>query len=187
MRRFMLLTFACFLFCVQALAQSKTVSGKVNDATGQPVSGASVLVKGTNSGTTTAADGTFSLSVPNASNILVISYLGLAAQEVNISDRNSVTVALQAATEPALQEVVVVGYGTQRRQDLTGSVAQVNGAKLRDQPIQTFEQGLSGRAVGVNVSLPSGVLNQPPVIRVRGVNSISLSSFPLVVVDGIPV
>ena len=85
-----------------------------------------------------------------------------------------------------LGEVVVVGYGTQRKRDVTGSVARISGNTVKDNPVQSFDQALSGRAAGVSVSMPNGVLNNPPVIRVRGISSISLSSFPLVVIDGIP-
>jgi TonB-linked SusC/RagA family outer membrane protein len=165
----------------------RTVSGKVTDGSGNPVSNASIQVQNTQIGTVSKEDGTFSLNVPAGGRRLVISALGFGTQEISLGNQSNYTVTMRAGAEQSMQEVVVVGYGTQRRQDLTGSVAQVSGRSLRDQPIQTFEQGLSGRAVGVNINIPNGVLNNPPVIRVRGVNSISLSSFPLVVVDGIPV
>lgn len=187
MRKFLTLLLGVLLCSVQLLAQTRTVTGKVTDANGVPISGASVIIRGTTTGTVTGNDGSFSINVP-ANSRLIISAIGQTTQEIAVgSNQSSVNVTLQTGAQQSMQEVVVVGYGTQRRQDLTGSVAQVSGAKLRDQPIQTFEQGLSGRAVGVNINIPNGVLNNPPVIRVRGVNSISLSSFPLVVVDGIPV
>ncbi|MDQ3276931.1 MAG: SusC/RagA family TonB-linked outer membrane protein [Bacteroidota bacterium] len=186
MRKFLTLLLGVLLFSVQLLAQNRTVTGKVTDASGAPISGASVIIRGTTTGTVTGNDGSFSISVP-ANSRLIISAVGQTTQELAVGSQTNLNVTLQAGAQQAMQEVVVVGYGTQRRQDLTGSVAQVSGAKLRDQPIQTFEQGLSGRAVGVNINIPNGVLNNPPVIRIRGVNSISLSSFPLVVVDGIPV
>ncbi|MFY7653261.1 MAG: SusC/RagA family TonB-linked outer membrane protein, partial [Chitinophagaceae bacterium] len=94
-------------------------------------------------------------------------------------------IALQQE-DKSLSEVVVVGYGTVKKKDLTGSVATIGGNKIKDVPMQSFDQALSGRAAGVSVTIPNGVVNNPPVIRIRGVNSISLSSFPLVVVDGIP-
>ncbi|HEV7329885.1 MAG TPA: TonB-dependent receptor [Flavisolibacter sp.] len=186
MRKFLTLLLGVLLFSVHVLAQTRTVTGRVTDANGIPISGASVIIRGTTTGTVTGADGSFSINVP-ANSRLIVSAIGQTTQELAVGSQTSLNVTLQAGAQQSMQEVVVVGYGTQRRQDLTGSVAQVSGAKLRDQPIQTFEQGLSGRAVGVNINIPNGVLNNPPVIRVRGVNSISLSSFPLVVVDGIPV
>jgi TonB-dependent SusC/RagA subfamily outer membrane receptor len=87
----------------------------------------------------------------------------------------------------SMQEVVVVGYGTQRRKDITGNIASVKGNAIKNLPVQSFDQALSGQMAGVSVTMPNGVLNNPPVIRVRGINSISLSSFPLVVVDGVPI
>jgi TonB-linked SusC/RagA family outer membrane protein len=186
MRKFLTLLLGVLLFSVQLLAQTRTVTGRVTDANGAPISGASVIIRGTTTGTVTSGDGTYSINVP-ANSRLIFSAIGQTTQEMAVGSQSTINITLQAGAQQNMQEVVVVGYGTQRRQDLTGSVAQVSGTKLRDQPIQTFEQGLSGRAVGVNINIPNGVLNNPPVIRVRGVNSISLSSFPLVVVDGIPV
>ena len=186
MRKSVFLSIVLMLVGLVALAQ-RTVTGKLTDANGQAIPGASVLVKGSNVGTVTNESGVYSITVPANGRTLVFSAVGQVPQEVNVGTQTTINATLQNAAQQNMQEVVVVGYGTQRRQDLTGSISQVSGTKLRDQPIQTFEQGLSGRAVGVNINIPNGVLNNPPVIRVRGVNSISLSSFPLVVVDGIPV
>jgi TonB-linked SusC/RagA family outer membrane protein len=186
MRKSVFLSIIMMLIGLVALAQ-RTVTGKLTDANGQAIPGASVLVKGSNVGTVTNESGVYSITVPASGRTLVFSAVGQVSQEVNVGTQTTINATLQNAAQQNMQEVVVVGYGTQRRQDLTGSVSQVSGTKLRDQPIQTFEQGLSGRAVGVNINIPNGVLNNPPVIRVRGVNSISLSSFPLVVIDGIPV
>lgn len=99
---------------------------------------------------------------------------------------SSLTIELSADTQQ-LTEVRVVGYGTQTKAEFTGSAARVTGAAIKDVPVQSFDQALSGRAAGVNIASPNGVLNNPPVIRIRGVNSISLSSYPLIVVDGIPI
>jgi TonB-linked SusC/RagA family outer membrane protein len=187
MRKLLSLLACLVMLCGQLSAQSRTIAGRVTDQSGAGLAGASVLVRGTNLGTTSGTDGSFSLSVPASARTLVVSYQGFASQEITIGSRTSIDVSLTASTGQSLDEVVVVGYGTQRRTELTGNIAQINGNKLRDQPIQSFEQGLSGRAAGVNISIPNGVLNNPPVIRVRGVNSISLSSFPLVVIDGVPV
>lgn len=165
--------------------QDRTVTGKVtDDKDGTPLAGVSVTVKGTTVGTTTGADGGFRLSVPSSARVLVFTYVNFASQEVSIGSRSDFSVKL-VSEDKALSEVVVVGYGTVRKKDLTGSVVTIGGDKVRDLPVQSFDQALSGRAAGVSITIPNGVVNNPPVIRVRGVNSISLSSFPLVVVDGI--
>jgi TonB-linked SusC/RagA family outer membrane protein len=162
------------------------VSGRVTDDKGNPIPNVSIIVKGTNTGTTTDQDGSYTLSVPANGRTLVFSSVGMATKEEVIGDRTTLSLSMATGADQNLQEVVVVGYGTQRRGEVTGSVSQINGNRLRDQPVQSFEQGLSGRAAGVNISVPNGVLGNPPVIRVRGINSISLSSFPLVVIDGVP-
>ncbi|RXK59853.1 TonB-dependent receptor [Lacibacter luteus] len=176
-----------FLLCsLQILAQDKTVTGKVTDEKdGSPLAGVSVTVKGTTVGTSTGTDGSFRLTVPASARILVFTFVNFAAQEVSIGNRSEFAVKL-ASEDKALSEVVVVGYGTVRKKDLTGSVVTIGGDKVKDLPVQSFDQALSGRAAGVSITIPNGVVNNPPVIRIRGVNSISLSSFPLVVVDGIP-
>jgi len=166
--------------------QNRTVTGKVTDEKdGTPLAGVSVTVKGTTVGTTTGADGSFSLSLPSSAKVLVFSFVNFAVQEQSIGNRSEFVIKL-ASEDKALSEVVVVGYGTVRKKDLTGSVSTIGGDKVRDLPVQSFDQALSGRAAGVSITIPNGVVNNPPVIRIRGVNSISLSSFPLVVVDGIP-
>jgi TonB-dependent SusC/RagA subfamily outer membrane receptor len=147
--------------------------------------GVSVVATPSGIGSTTDATGTYAVTLPENARSLTFSYVNYASQTVTIGTRTTVDVVMQA-DDRSLAEVVVVGYGTQRRRDVTGSVATVAGAKIKDAPVQSFDQALSGRMAGVNVTMPNGVLNNPPVIRIRGVNSISLSSFPLVVVDGIP-
>lgn len=185
--RKLLLLLGVFLLSMQLLfAQNRNLTGTVTDDRGNPLANVSVQVKGSSTGTVTGTDGTFSLSVPGNARTLVFSSVGQASQEVGIGSTTSFRVSL-AAAERSLDEVVVVGYGTQRRRDLTGSVSRISGGAIKDVPVQSFDQALSGRAAGVSVTLPNGVLNNPPVIRVRGVSSISLSSFPLVVVDGVPV
>jgi TonB-dependent starch-binding outer membrane protein SusC len=178
---------ALTLLCsMHMFAQDKPVTGKVTDEKdGSPLVGVSVTVKGTNTGTTTGADGTFRLSVPSNARTLVFSFVAFSTQEVSIGNKAEFNVSL-ASADKSLSEVVVVGYGTVRKKDLTGSVATIGGDKVRDMPVQSFDQALSGRAAGVSITMPNGVVNNAPVIRIRGVNSISLSSFPLVVIDGIP-
>jgi TonB-linked SusC/RagA family outer membrane protein len=184
MRKLVLMVLGLLFFAGQLLAQTRQISGRVLDESGKPVPNASVTVKGTNQGTTSNADGYFTLPVP-ANAKLIISAVGLATQEISVGNNTEVNLTLKAE-DKSMQEVVVVGYGTARKKDLVGNVASVKGSVIKDLPVQSFDQALSGRATGVSVTMPNGVLNNPPVIRVRGVNSISLSSFPLVVVDGVP-
>lgn len=186
MRKFLLLMLGSLLLCLQLLAQNRTVTGRVTDANGNPVSGASVQVQNTRIGTVTKDDGTFSIGVPANRRTLVVSAVGQATQEVTIDNQTNLAVTLQAGNQQNLQEVVVVGYGTQRRRETTGNVASVSGGKVADKPVQSFEQALGGRAAGVQVSVANGIVNSPPVFRIRGTNSISLSSYPLIVVDGVP-
>ncbi|RZL04779.1 MAG: SusC/RagA family TonB-linked outer membrane protein, partial [Hymenobacter sp.] len=166
-------------------AQTRTVTGHVTAADGSDLPGVTVLVKGTSVGASTDIAGNYSLSVPLTGKTLVFSYVGYTSQEVALGDRSSANVVLATAAA-GLDEVVVVGYGTQLRRELTGSVATIAGRDIATTPIQSFDQALQGRAAGVSITTPNGVLNNPPVIRIRGANSIALSSSPLVVIDGIP-
>lgn len=178
----MLLTFTAGV----VFAQERVVTGKVTSSEdGTSVPGVNVVVKGTTNGTTTDADGNYRLSVPASGGTLVFSFIGLATEEVAIGERTVIDLAMRADVTQ-LSEVVVVGYGTQSKRDLSGSIASVQGKDIAAMPVQSFEQALGGRATGVSINVPNGVMNNPPVIRIRGVSSVSLSSFPLVVIDGIP-
>lgn len=170
-----------------AYAQERRVSGRVTAAdSGGPLQGATVSVFGTGVTTQTDANGTYSITVPSSARSLVFSYVGYTTQSIELGSSNTVNVVLQSSATD-ISEVVVTGYGVQRRAEITGSSARVTGAVVADRPIQSFSQGLTGQASGVNITVPNGLLNNPPVIRVRGLSSLSLSSFPLVVVDGIPI
>ncbi|WP_242927706.1 SusC/RagA family TonB-linked outer membrane protein [Pontibacter vulgaris] len=176
-----------FALLQQAMAQSKTVSGKVSDqATGQGLPGVAVLVKGTTVGTATGVDGSYTLNVPENGNTLVFRFIGYQTVERAIGNASNVNVTL-AVDNKQLSEVVVTGYATKSREEFTGAAATVNAEAIKDRPVQSFAQALTGKASGVNIVQPNGVLNNAPVIRIRGINSISLSSSPLIVVDGIPI
>ncbi len=167
-------------------AQARTVTGHVTASDGSDLPGVTVLVKGSSLGTSTDIAGNYSLSVPPSGQTLVFSYVGYTSQEVAIGDRSAVSVVM-APTAAGLDEVVVVGYGvTQSRREATGTIATIAGKEIANLPVQSFDQALQGRAAGVNITTPNGVLNNPPVIRIRGINSINLSSSPLVVIDGVP-
>ena len=180
------LTFALLLIA-EAYAQSpRTVTGKVTDDKGTPLSGVTISAVGMNKNALSENNGTFSIQVSEKVKSLRIAYVGFDSKEVSISGVSTITVSL-SPEDKALNEVVVVGYGTQKKRDITGSIASVKGEALANKPTQSFEQALGGRAAGVQVVIPSGVLNAPPVLRIRGANSISLSSYPLIVFDGVPV
>ncbi|WP_420147195.1 SusC/RagA family TonB-linked outer membrane protein [Spirosoma sp.] len=173
------------LFCLPALAQDITVSGRVTSSEdGAALPGVTVQIKGANRGTNTDAQGNYRLSAP-ANGSLIFSFIGYTSQTVDISNRSTVNVSLIGDAQQ-LSEIVVIGYGTQSRQDATGSIGSVKGSAIAQMPIQSFESGLAGRTAGVQITVPNGVLNNPPVFRIRGTNSISLSSYPLIVVDGVP-
>jgi len=187
MKRLLLLSSLLLIFAAgDVLAQDRTVSGRViSSEDGGALPGVNVVLKGTQLGTATDANGRYTLSVPEGGGTLVFTFIGLRSLEIPIGDRSTVD-AMMALDATQLSEVVVTGYGTQARKDLSGSIATVAGRDIAIAPVQSFDQALQGRAAGVNVTTPNGVLNNPPVIRIRGVNSVSLSSFPLIVVDGIP-
>lgn len=171
---------------IGAFAQESTVSGKVtSEEDGSALPGVNVVLKGTSIGVTTDINGVYRLSVPSSGGVLVFSFIGLTTQEISIGGRSTIDVSMTPDVTQ-LTEVVVVGYGTMAKRDVTGAISTVGGKEIAQLPVQSFEQALAGRAAGVNITVPNGVLNNPPVIRIRGVNSISLSSYPLIVVDGIP-
>lgn len=176
---------AIFCMLAPAFSQNKTVSGKVTDAKdGSGISGVSVTIKGTNLGTQTDATGAFSLSAPANATTLVVSAIGFRTMEVAIG-AGSVAVALETQANN-LNEVVVVGYGTARKRDLTGSVAQVK-AKDFNQGIQIApDQLIQGKVAGVQVLNNSGQPGGATTIRIRGNASIRTGNQPLIVVDGVP-
>ncbi|WP_266367578.1 SusC/RagA family TonB-linked outer membrane protein [Tellurirhabdus rosea] len=177
----------CLVLSVSVFAQDRTVTGKVTTSDdGSPLPGVSVQIKGTTRGTSTDGDGTFRMPGVSSGDRLVFSFIGFTNQEVVVGNRSVVNVVLQNnSTE--LSEVVIVGYGAQSKKTLTGAIATVDGQTIANKPVQSFEQALQGRAPGVNIIQPNGVLNNPPVIRIRGVSSINGSSSPLIVVDGLPI
>jgi TonB-linked SusC/RagA family outer membrane protein len=185
MRKLSTLLGLLVLLLGQVQAQTRSISGTVTDNAGAPLSNVSVVARPSGGGTATNASGRFTLSVPNSARTLEFSSVNFTPQTITIGNNTSFDVKL-APVGGNLAEVVVVGYGTQRKKEITGSIATIGGDKLKDVPMQSFEQGLSGRAAGVNISIPNGVLGNPPIIRVRGTNSIALSSTPLIVIDGVP-
>jgi TonB-linked SusC/RagA family outer membrane protein len=185
MRKLILIVSAVFVFVLNAAAQNRTVTGKVTDEKGTPLEGVSITSPNGKLGTQTDKDGSYSISVPNATKNLTFSIVNFDPQSKPIGANGVVNVSLKVR-DSKLDEVVVVGYGTQKRKEATGSVSSIKGSAVSDKPVQSFDQALAGRSAGVQITIPSGVLNAPPVFRIRGTNSISLSSYPLIVVDGVP-
>ncbi|TGE14233.1 TonB-dependent receptor [Hymenobacter elongatus] len=159
-----------------------TVTGRVIDEKGAALPGVNVTVKGGSTGTQTDADGRYSLSVPDNAT-LVFSFIGYAAQEVAVVGRTTVDVALAPDTE-TLSEVVVVGYGTQQKRDVTGAVARVEAEEIVNQPVQTPTQALQGKTAGVQI-ISDGTPNAQPKVRIRGTGTLLAGAEPLYVVDGV--
>ncbi|QJW92215.1 TonB-dependent receptor [Spirosoma taeanense] len=167
-------------------AQERVVSGRVlSSDDNNPLPGVSVTVKGTTRGTTTDANGDYRINVPNEQAILVFSSVGFLSQEISVGNRTSVNVKVETDTR-ALNEVVVVGYGTQRKSQLTGAITQVTSKEIQEMPITNLGQALQGRAAGVDVTQTGSRPGSVPTIRIRGRRSFSASNDPLYVVDGIP-
>ena len=168
-----------------AVAVDKTIKGKVSDEGGSGLPGVSVVVKGTQRGTSTIADGSFQIDIPEGNGqFLVFSFVGYKSQEMAVGNQSNINVSL-APDENSLEEIVVVGYGTVKKSDLTGAVGTVKGEVLQERPSASLNQGLSGRIAGVNVSSNSGRPGGRANIRIRGASSVSVSNNPLYVIDGV--
>jgi len=170
---------------VVAQQVAHTVTGTVTSQTGETLPGVTVVVKGTTTGASTDVNGKFSLSVPSNDAVLIISSIGFTRKEVPIGDRTDVKIELATETN-ALDEVQVVGYGVQKKSQVTGAISTVDEKQLRDVPVANIGQALQGRAAGITVSSTSTTPGQSPVIRIRGNRSFSGSNDPLLVVDGVP-
>jgi TonB-linked SusC/RagA family outer membrane protein len=183
MRKKILLSGILMLFCIlQTMAQQRIVTGKITDATsGQAVQGATVSVSGTNVATTTNSEGSFSISVPKPNSRLVISDVGYEAQIIP-ANKNFLELALKTSVS-TLNEVVVTGYTSQRKKDITGSVSVVNVNELKQSPVGTGEEALQGRASGVTI-ITSGQPGARSDIRIRGITGFGNNS-PLIIVDGV--
>jgi TonB-linked SusC/RagA family outer membrane protein len=179
---------SCFILLCNAseakghFQQQQPITGKVVSATGEPLGGASIRVQNRNAGTSTDAAGNFTI-VASTGDVLVVSFVGYATQQVPVGDQTAITITLQSSGA-TLDQVVVVGYGTQRRRDLTGAVANVKGEEIARQPVQTPTQAIQGRVAGVQV-ISSGAPNALPVVRVRGTGTMLGGVNPLYVVDGV--
>ncbi|MDE6610596.1 MAG: carboxypeptidase-like regulatory domain-containing protein, partial [Muribaculaceae bacterium] len=173
------------LIPVSAYAQTqRTVTGTVLDETGEPLIGATVKVEGTTLGTSTDFDGHFSLNIPESAKQLTFSYVGYINQTVEITS-DVIDVTLQPNSE-ILDEVVVIGYGTQKKDDLTGSIATVSEKDFNQGVISSPEELINGKIAGVQITNNGGSPNGGATIRVRGGASLNASNDPLIVLDGVP-
>jgi TonB-linked SusC/RagA family outer membrane protein len=176
------ITFLSTLLC--AVAQNRTVTGKVTDENGSPISNASVIIKETKRGTTTDINGSYFITVDNRSQKLVFSYTGKNSEEVSIGNKSTMNVTLKPG-ESNLQEVVVVAYGTQIKKKVTGSVSKVDGGDLENKPFTSVDQLLQGKVPGLLSTSPTGQPGGIQQVRIRGIGSITAGAAPLYVVDGI--
>lgn len=186
MKRILLLLLLLYSINVSLTAQAQTVSGKVTNHNGtEPLPGVSIIVEGTNGGTTTDANGLYTIEGISSKSVLIFSYIGYATQKIAVKDQSTLDVKLIVDTK-SLEEVVVIGYGTIKKSDLTGSLSQVKGAEINAFPATNVLQALSGRAPGVQVIQNTGAPGGAVSIRIRGTNSIQGNNEPLYVVDGFP-
>jgi len=167
------------------LAQQRVVTGLVTETDGNPLPGVTVMEKGTTNGTLSDAAGNYRITLTTASPVLIFSFVGYTSTEVPVGSRSVVNASL-AVSEVGLDEIVVIGYGTVKKSDLTGSVASIRGDVMRDVPASNISQALQGRISGVDMSQTSTKPGATMQIRVRGTRSLNASNDPLVVVDGIP-
>ena len=184
MRKALLLLLGSLVLAFQLYAQDRVISGRVSDATGNPLANASVLVKGSSIGTTTKADGSFSLTVPASTKTLIVTSVGMAQDEVDIRGKDVINVSLKAG-DNNLQEVVVTGYTTTARTKSTVAASVVGAKDIQNTPITNVNDILQGKATGLTVMSTSGQPGASSNIRIRGVGSISAGASPIYVIDGI--
>lgn len=162
-----------------------TVSGKVTEEGGQPLPGVTIIEKGSTTGTTTQTDGTYSFRVTSSQAVLVFSFVGYTSEEIAVGNKSTINAVLLPDTKQ-LGEIVVVGYGTQQKKDLTGSVASVTAKDIQRLPVARLDQALQGQVAGLQISTTSGAPGGNASILVRGIGSVSGGVEPLIVVDGFP-
>ncbi|GAB3315879.1 TonB-dependent receptor [Larkinella ripae] len=171
---------------VEVAVQERRISGRVTaEENGDGLPGVSVALKGTTRGTTTDADGNYAVSIPNEGGTLVFSFIGYLSQEAPVGSQSTVNAVLKQSDQ-TLSEVVVVGYGTQQKRDVTGSIASISTKTIKDQPVPNIVEGLTGRLPGVLIQQNTGAPGNSPAIKIRGLGSISAGNGPLVVIDGQP-
>ncbi|HPH84235.1 MAG TPA: SusC/RagA family TonB-linked outer membrane protein [Ferruginibacter sp.] len=186
MRKILLFLSAMFLLLGSVIAQSRVVTGKVTDEKGNPLSNVSIIIKGSNTGTASAADGTYSINVAADAKVLVFSSVNMQTQEIRIADKGIINVGLKI-DDKALGELVITGYSTRKKTEFTGANTKVLSRQIEQIPLASFEQILQGRAPGLYIASGSGQPGTAARVNIRGVGSISGGSDPLYVLDGIPI
>jgi TonB-linked SusC/RagA family outer membrane protein len=167
-----------------SFAQEMTISGVVSDNSG-PIPGVNIIVKGTKKSTQSEFDGKYSISAKKG-DVLLFSFAGMESSSVNVGSSNNINVVMKSSST-LLEEVVVVGYGVQKKKEITGSISQIKGESIKGLVAPSFESLLAGRSSGVQVTSSTGIVGQAPIVRIRGVASISSGTQPLYVVDGMPI
>ena len=179
-----LLLIVCALWAISALAQTRNITGTVTDDAGDPMPGVAVLIKGTSNGTSTDIDGKYTLKA-NQGAILEFSYIGYLTQTVTVGERSVINISMKEDIK-ALDEVVVVAYGTQKKSSITGAISQVNSADLAKRPVSSVTAALEGNTPGISISGNYGAAGSNPTITIRGVGTITGTNSPLYVIDGVP-
>ena len=179
----MLSVLACLFFSIQAFTQGTDVTGIVTSEDGEAIVGVNVVIEGTTTGAVTDLDGKYSITVPNEDATLVFSFIGYISQQVKVGSRTVIDVVLQESVTE-LDDVVVIGYGVQKKSDLTGAVSSVSGDNLRKLPVATVDQALQGQAAGVTITQRSGRPGESVDIKIRGISSIN-GAQPLIIIDGV--
>lgn len=177
--------FPLLFVSVLTFAQTVTIKGTIYDGANVPLPGAAIIEKGTTNGTTSDFDGNYSISVSDSNAVLVVSYVGYITQEVAVTNQSEINIQLQEDTSK-LEEVVVVGYGAQRKSDVTTAVSSIKGAALSNEATTNFAEAITGKLAGVQIRQTSGAPGSNINIRVRGASSITAGNNPLYVVDGVP-
>lgn len=178
------IVFILLCFVQIGFAQERTVTGTVTDANGLPLPGVSIVIKGTSTGTQSDFDGKYSIKA-STNQVLVFSFIGTKKQEITITS-DVINVNMLDDVQQ-MDEVVVIGYGVQKRKDVTGAISSISGSAIQGLVTPSFESQLAGRAAGVQVTTATGIIGEAPRIRIRGIASIGSGTFPLVIVDGMPV
>jgi TonB-linked SusC/RagA family outer membrane protein len=188
MKKFYLLSIICLLIAsLSTYGQGLRITGKVTTLDdGSTLAGATVQEKGTTNGTQTDSEGRYSIQASSSSSVLVFSFVGTISKEITVGSQSVIDIQL-AADSRSLGEVVVTGFGSQIKRDLTGNIASIKGADIQNTPVPNFNQALQGRAAGVFVESNNGKVGEGVKVRIRGTGSISASNDPLYVIDGIPV
>jgi len=183
----LLLAFLCLVGLQLGFSQTREITGKVTSTEdGGGIPGASIVVKGTTVGTIADMDGQFRLKIPSSAKSIEVTFVGMEVQTIAVGNQSVYNVQLKPK-DVSVEEVVVVGYGVQKKREVTGSISQVKGDAMANLATPSFESQLAGRSAGVQITAATGVLGEAPRIRIRGIGSLSQGTYPLVVVDGMPI